>query len=69
MVKLLIERGDIPFEYKGKRKRRKVEDRLEINREMLKTAVRCGARNIVDYLILEKGCIPDIETLNVMTQL
>ena len=68
MVKLLIERDDIPFGRKmGKRKRRKLEDRLEVDREMLKMAVRCGARDIADYLIWEKGCIPDIETLNVMT--
>ena len=71
MVKLLIEQDDIPFASCGRKrgKRRKLEDRLEVNREMLKTAVRCGARDIVDYLTREKGCIPDIETLNVMTQL
>lgn len=67
MVKLLIERDDTHFEPGGgNRKRRKLEDRLEVNRGMLKTAVRCGARDIVGYLTREKGCIPDIEILQYM---
>ncbi|RDB26327.1 hypothetical protein Hypma_006922 [Hypsizygus marmoreus] len=73
LVKLLIERDDSPYESSGssgqkksKRKRRKLEDRVEVNREMLKVAVRCDARDIVDYLTREKGCIPDMQTLHAM---
>lgn len=73
LVKLLIERDDSPVESgdrksekKGKRKKRKLEDRVEVNREMLKAAVRCDARDIVEYLTREKGCIPDMQTLHMM---
>ncbi|EMD33913.1 hypothetical protein CERSUDRAFT_67549 [Gelatoporia subvermispora B] len=47
-------------------KKRKLEDRMEVNKEMLKLAVKCDARNIVDYLMKEKGCVPDMQTLMLM---
>ncbi|KAG6862032.1 hypothetical protein C0995_008220 [Termitomyces sp. Mi166 len=71
LVKLLIERDDSPYMDRlvtGKRKRRKLEDRVVVNREMLKAAVKCDARDIVDYLTREKGCIPDMQTLHMMTK-
>ncbi|KAI0077862.1 hypothetical protein K474DRAFT_1684027 [Panus rudis PR-1116 ss-1] len=49
-------------------KRRKLEDRVRVNQEMLKTAVRCNARDIVEYLVHEKGCVPDMQTIRMMTQ-
>lgn len=63
LVKLLIERND---SQKTKAKRRKLKDRIEPNRDMLKAAVRCDARDIVEYLTQEKGCIPDMQTLQMM---
>ncbi|KAF5382196.1 hypothetical protein D9615_004252 [Tricholomella constricta] len=67
LVRLLIERDDSPYEGNmGKRKRRRLEDRVEVNRAMLKVAVKCDARDIVDYLTREKGCIPDMQTLHMM---
>ncbi|KAG5636755.1 hypothetical protein H0H81_006945 [Sphagnurus paluster] len=67
LVKTLVEREDSPYEEnRGKRKRRKMEDRVVVDREMLKTAVKCDARDIVEYFTREKGCIPDIETLRMM---
>ncbi|OCH84052.1 hypothetical protein OBBRIDRAFT_822007 [Obba rivulosa] len=46
-------------------KKRRLEDRVAVNTEMLKLAVKCDARNIVDYL-REKGCVPDMQTLMMM---
>ncbi|KAF8072065.1 hypothetical protein FPV67DRAFT_1560757 [Lyophyllum atratum] len=75
LVRLLIERDDSPYEAgggtvgrAGKRKRRKLEDRVEVNPAMLKAAVKCDARDIVDYLTREKGCVPDMQTLHMMTR-
>lgn len=64
LVRLLIERVLSP---EGKQtKRRRLEDRVAVSPEMLKVAVKCNAREIVDYLTKEKGCIPDIQTLQMM---
>uniref|UniRef100_A0A0W0GBG2 Uncharacterized protein n=1 Tax=Moniliophthora roreri TaxID=221103 RepID=A0A0W0GBG2_MONRR len=58
MVKLLIERPP----GKGK-KRRRLGDRIQVSQDMLKTAVKCRARDIVVYFTQEKGCVPDMQTL------
>ncbi|KAG6879690.1 hypothetical protein C0992_012988 [Termitomyces sp. T32_za158] len=71
LVKILIERDDSTYTHRlgtGKRKRRKLEDRVTVNSAMLKAAVKCDARDIVDYLAREKGCIPDMQTLHMMTK-
>jgi hypothetical protein len=62
LVKKLVER---PNESE-KTKRRKLEDRIPVTLEMLRMAVKCDARDIVEYLALEKGCIPDMQTLRMM---
>ncbi|KAL0954788.1 hypothetical protein HGRIS_003737 [Hohenbuehelia grisea] len=49
-------------------KRRRLEDRMEPSPAMLKVAVKCGARDIADYLMNEKGCVPDMQTLKLMTR-
>ncbi|KAH7928251.1 hypothetical protein BV22DRAFT_1192961 [Leucogyrophana mollusca] len=66
LVRLLIERteSDLPAgETKRKGKKRKLEDRVSVTPEMLKTAVKSGARDIVEYFTREKGCVPDMQTL------
>ncbi|KAG5722990.1 High-affinity glucose transporter [Termitomyces sp. T112] len=71
LVKLLIERDDSSYTDclgTGKRKRRKLEDRVVVNSAMLKAAVKCDARDIVDYMAREKGCIPDMQTLHMMAK-
>ncbi|KAF9261458.1 hypothetical protein L218DRAFT_498820 [Marasmius fiardii PR-910] len=62
MVKMLVERGERDNEglgvEKGKRggnKRRKMEDRFRVTPEMLQTAVRCRASDIIEYFTKEKG--------------
>lgn len=65
LVRMLIERED---EKTGTAKKRKLGDRMRVNPEMLKVAVKCDARDIVTYLTQEKGCIPDLGTLHVLTQ-
>ncbi|TFY62595.1 hypothetical protein EVJ58_g3767 [Rhodofomes roseus] len=47
-------------------KRRKLGDRVKVDQEMLKTAVQSDARDIVDYFIREKGCVPDMQTVLLM---
>ncbi|EED84277.1 hypothetical protein POSPLDRAFT_134824 [Postia placenta Mad-698-R] len=44
-------------------KRRRLEDRVRVNQAMLRTAVKCDAREIVEYLVKEKGCVPDMKTV------
>jgi hypothetical protein len=49
-------------------KRMKLMDRVEVNSEMLRLAVKCGARDVAEYLLREKKCKPDIETLQLIVQ-
>lgn len=79
MVKMLVEReerdgslapGFAPGvkrdgqQKRQKGKRRRLEDRIEVDGSMLKLAVKCNARDIIDYFAQEKGVIPDMQTLN-----
>jgi hypothetical protein len=50
----------------GRGKRRKLEDRVQPNSKMLKAAVQCKAKDIVEYLCHEKGVVPDMQTLQMM---
>lgn len=61
MVKLLIERGSGEVH-----KRRRLEDRMKVSKELLKLAVKCNAQDLVDYFTREKGCVPDMQTLYLM---
>ncbi|KAF8632196.1 hypothetical protein AX15_001962 [Amanita polypyramis BW_CC] len=64
LVKLLMEREDKSSINGGrKNKKRKLEDRIVAGKEMLRLAVKCNARDIVEYLTQEKGVIPDMQTL------
>ncbi|PBK78830.1 hypothetical protein ARMSODRAFT_56872 [Armillaria solidipes] len=65
LVRLLVEPG-YGQNVNGPKKR-KVTDRIQCERypELLKAAVKCDARDIVDYL-RQKGCVPDMETLGLM---
>lgn len=47
-------------------KRRKLEDRIAVDLDMLKTAVSCNAQDIVAYFVNEKSCMPDMQTLRLM---
>ena len=64
LVRLLIEPGK---EDKNKNKKRKVMDRIQTTKEMLKMAVKCDARDIVDYFLREKRVVPDMQTVRMMT--
>lgn len=48
-------------------KRRKMEDRMKVTPVLLQTAVRQGAMDIVDWMMKEKGCVPDMKTIRMMT--
>lgn len=63
MVKMLIERT---ASGKSGMKKRRLEDRVPVNPEMLKLAVKCKARDIVIYLTQEKHCSPDMQTLSLL---
>ena len=49
-------------------KRRKLEDRVPISQDMLKTAVACNARDIVDYFMHEKSCMPNMHTAKLISR-
>ncbi|KAI0750129.1 hypothetical protein C8Q80DRAFT_1101312 [Daedaleopsis nitida] len=49
-------------------KRRKLGDRVVVTQDMLKTAVKCDARDIVEYFTKEKGCVPDMQTVLMMSR-
>jgi len=73
LVKMLIERRDdvsmhSPGSRTTKAKKRRLEERVAVNPPMLKAAVRCGAKDIVKYLVQDKGVVPDMETLQIMTK-
>jgi len=63
-VRLLVEPPDVPPEERRTGKRRKLADRVKVTSDMLKLAVVCGAQDIAEYLMNEKGCVPDISTLS-----
>ncbi|KAI0767988.1 hypothetical protein BD413DRAFT_479866 [Trametes elegans] len=47
-------------------KRRKLGDRLSATPDMLKEAVKRDAHDIAEYLMREKGCVPDMQTVLMM---
>ena len=47
-------------------KRRRLEDRITVNQNLLREAVRNEAREIVSYFVKEKGITPDMGTLSLM---
>ncbi|KAG2341404.1 hypothetical protein BDR05DRAFT_983747 [Suillus weaverae] len=70
LVRLLVERVECreldPEVLKQKGKRQILEDRVQVTPEMLKVAVKLDARDIVEYFMKDKGCVPDLKTLLMM---
>ncbi|TRM65010.1 hypothetical protein BD626DRAFT_455121 [Schizophyllum amplum] len=66
LVKQLIER-EACVQGAQRGKRRRMEDRMQVTKEMLRVAVKSDARDIVEYLTREKGCVPDMQTLMMMS--
>jgi hypothetical protein len=64
LVRLLVEPPDTPPDERRTGKRRKLADRVKVTSEMLRLAVMCGAQDIAEYLMNEKGCVPDLGTLS-----
>ncbi|KAJ7903693.1 hypothetical protein B0H14DRAFT_3421872 [Mycena olivaceomarginata] len=64
LVRMLVERAEAGGG-RGAKKRR-LEDRVEVTKEMLKAAVKAKARDIAEYFMQEKGCVPDIQTLQML---
>jgi hypothetical protein len=64
LVKQLVEPNPLASRTGGSSaKRRRLQDRVELNSQMLRTAVKCGASDIADWLMKDKGCVPDMPTL------
>lgn len=61
MVKLLVECE--PELRPGSSKKRKRSDRLVIDTSLVDLAIRKDAREIVEYFISEKGCVPEMKSL------
>ncbi|PCH42238.1 hypothetical protein WOLCODRAFT_132263 [Wolfiporia cocos MD-104 SS10] len=47
-------------------KKRRLEDRMTATPAMLKMAVKSGAQDIANYLVQEKGCVPDMRTIDLL---
>jgi ankyrin repeat protein len=62
LVKLLVERDD-KLRSSGPGKRRNLEDRVAVTAAMLRVAVKKQATDIAEWLMREKGCVPDMRTL------
>lgn len=60
-------RKQLEAEGKNTKKRRKLEDRVEVTQEMLQTAVACNARDIVEYFMQDKACMPDVHTVKLIS--
>ncbi|KAH9989480.1 hypothetical protein BJV77DRAFT_948471, partial [Russula vinacea] len=67
LVRLLIEPPDAPPDERRTGKRRRLADRIQVSSEMLKLAVTCGGHDIAEYLMNEKGCVPDLTTLSLLS--
>ncbi|KAI0315076.1 hypothetical protein OF83DRAFT_1029799, partial [Amylostereum chailletii] len=65
LVKLLVE-PPAQGGQAARGKRRRMPDRVEVGPLMLKTAVQCQADDIVEYLMKEKGCVPDMKTITMV---
>jgi len=63
---LLVEPPEASPEERRTGKRRRIADRVQVDSEMLRLAVTCGARDIAGYLVNEKGCLPDLKTLSML---
>jgi hypothetical protein len=63
LVRLLVEPPDACPEERRRGKRRRLSDRVQVDAEMLRLAVTCGAQDIAEYSMNEKGCVPDLETI------
>jgi len=66
LVRLLVEPPDVCPEERRRGKRRRLVDRVQVDSEMLKYAVTHGAHDTAEYLMHEKGCVPDLETLSLL---
>lgn len=66
LVRLLVEPPDVRPNERRVGKRRRLADRVQVDPEMLKVAVAYGAHDIAEYLMNEKGCVPDLRTLSLL---
>lgn len=62
IVKLLVERDERP-KASSPGKRRKLKDRVAVTTTMLRVAVKKQATDIVEWLMQDKSCVPDMWTL------
>jgi hypothetical protein len=65
LVKLLVE-GNNQRKEGHVRKKKKKEDIVDVDNILLAAAVRANATDIVEWLVTEKGCVPDIKILRSM---
>jgi len=63
LVRMLIEREDKNTRKARQHKKRKLEDRVAVTRDMLRLAIKYSAHDIAEYLMQEKGVVPDMQTL------
>lgn len=57
-----------PHRHLGSNKRRRLADRCQVDVSLLNAAVRSKAWDLVNYLMNQKGLVPDVDTLNLIDQ-
>lgn len=68
LVQMLIERPDIAGSRQSQgKKKRKLLDRMQVNTEMLRVAVKSGASETIRYLMEKRGIAPCMETLKIIS--
>lgn len=65
LVKILVEGGNKSTEGYSHKRRKKL-DNVKVDSFLLAAAVKAKATDIVEWLVKEKGCVPDIRTLRSM---
>lgn len=65
-VEIRRPRSEDDVNRKKSTKKRKLEDRVDVSQAMLQTAVACNARDIVEYFMQEKSCMPDMRTVKLI---
>lgn len=61
-----IEHNSTPENTKGYLPKRPIPRRTAISKEMLKAAAKCESQDIIEYFVVEKKCMPDVETIAIM---
>ena len=67
-VRLAIKRGDLDLVRLLIDSSKGSSGGVKVDSDMLKLAINVGARHIAEFLVNEKGCVPDLETIALLSK-